>query len=341
MLWVRVAVVISCVWSTHGCRSSESVCDHYMHKSYQPKSKGGLGPPSKAVKACAAVCRNKKSVPACTQTARWHDMLGNTEGMVAMRDLACGYGDKSSCGARKWVERRKERAAYNREATKLRGELAKCMREPAPCEQACKSGDVNACVQLADRAHLGFKGHGKKPAVARAYYQRACDLHDTTHFCWSPFIVPAALCVVPDTRPPCDDDLDGYCPPPPKPRRGCGEVSKHPKIADVREHLAVCNGQRACDTITRSSCLQNIDACKRACDEYDDGARCRQIGLMYKEGLGLPADPTLAAKYIERSCALGSRWPCKKLNRDGRYLKPNPLPVAKGGTPEQAERAPK
>lgn len=313
-----------------------------MQKSYQPKSQGGLGPPKKAVRACTAVCKDKKSIRACRQVARWYDMLGETEQMVEMRDLACGYGDKSACGAREQVQRRKDNAAYNREVSALRRELGKCMKDPTPCERDCKAGDINACMQLADRAHIGFKGHGRDLALARTYYQRVCDLHDTKYYCWSPFIVPEALCAVPDNRPPCDAEQEGYCPPRPKPRKGCGKVSRHRKIADVRKHLAVCNGQRACETLVRSSCLEHIEACKRACDQHDDGARCRQIGLMYKEGLGLPANPELASKYTEKACALGSRWPCKKLNSRGHYLKPRPLPgVDAGVLPQQAGRAPK
>ncbi len=314
-----------------GCRSSSKVCDHYMHKSYQPKSKGGLGPPKKAVKACAAVCRDKKNIDACRTAAGWYDMLGDTENMVKINDVACGYGYKIACGARKRLERRKATAAYNKQASALRRTRGKCMTDPAPCERDCKAGDVNACMQLADRARIGFKGHGKKPAKARAYYERVCKLHDTKHYCWSPFIVPSALCAVPDNRKPCDEELEGACPPAPKPLKGCGTISQHGKITDVAKHLAVCNGQRACDTIVRETCLANIDACKAACDQHNDGARCRQIGLMYKQGIGLPTNPKLATKYIEKSCTLGSRWPCKKLNRSGHYLKPRPLPKPDAG----------
>lgn len=306
-----------------GCgRMARSTCDTYESKRY-------IDIPDSALEACMKACEKLEHAPSCRRASSWLADRGDFDPAREFAKRACEFDEPQelgTCPALSLVNFTFETMAYNGELDELRERLQACKDNPAPCEQNCERGDIDACVQLGDMYALGLGVTGD-PERAHALFSKACEAHDDGYYCWphmSVYVNPES-CQVPDNRPPCDEDADGACPGPPAPLKGCGDVSSQGDDMGPPEHLTLCNGQRACDEQLERECRLDLASCERAC-EAGDAARCRQLGLMHASGVGVPErHPAKAERYTKRACELGDTHSCEDQDENTRKLKPRKL----------------
>jgi TPR repeat protein len=163
--------------------------------------------------------------------------------------------------------------------------------------QSCTGGNLSACNHLALALAEGM-GTDKSPQRAMAVYQKACD-GGFKLSCRNLGLLLRDGRGVPVDLLRAESLLDKACK---------GNVPfACTNVGDLDAALAQKGG-----TIGAGRWKQAVGHYKLGCDSGDPTA-CRQIGILYLEGKGLPKSTSAAAVWLERACLPDDAIACRLL----------------------------
>lgn len=245
----------------------------------------------------AAGCKDR-SQPKPSEDQLWRD-AGSVDPaeQAAAFDKQCVAGDLEAC---------RQLATDYLEGKGVSQDLR---RATTLFAQACSGNNMSACNAVALAYSEGI-GIPKDPQRAIESYQKACD-GGYAPACRNLGLVFRDGRGVPADLPRAELLLDKAC-------RG-GVPFACTNAGDLEAKLAVKSPGRM---------KRAVSHYKRGCDNGDPTA-CRQLGIAYLEGKGLPRSPSAAAVWLQRGCVPDEAVACRLL---GAML------LQGNGVPRDAER---
>jgi TPR repeat protein len=204
--------------------------------------------------------------------------------LAARFDRKCVQGDLEAC---------RNLGVMYAEGTGVASDLR---RATALFGQACNGGNLSACNHLALALAEGL-GTDKQPQRAAEIYQKACD-GGFKLACRNLGLLLRDGRGVPVDLARAELLLDKACK---------GNVPFACTNAGDLDAMLAAKG-----TGTQARYKQSIGHYKLGCDGGDPTA-CRQIGIAYLEGRGLPKSPPAAAVWLERACMPDDPVACRIL----------------------------